>query len=381
MGFWARLFRPAKPSWQDRPAWLVDGVQVAVMGGQETLEVVGESNYQEALWQIVGGSRNRYVRFPVDAAVLVPEVGNPHDALAVSVWIGGHRVGYIGRTQVIEFRPCLERLITEHGKPIALAGTIVGGFDDYHQAGMLGVFLDYDSTDFTTNSPMTHRVAGGFRTGLSEAVSSDEADDSYDLAWMGSLSADRDQRLARLRSLLTTESEPISRHYVHELLISELYRIREKTPDGLVAFDAAADAHDQDMVSIRPALVSKFGGVPLIETYRCAAIRQAKAGDYVKAQWWADRGLAVYGDNALRPDAVEDLQTRAARYWQRLNPEQQPKAASPARAMASADGASASLETLVCQTCGDTFQRVRVRGRKPHQCPTCRQAGVVAPSS
>ena len=94
MGFWARLIKPAKssqPALQDRPAWLVDGVQVAVMGRQETLEVVGESNYQEALWQIVGGSRNRYVRHQVDAAVLVPEVGNPHDALAVSVWISGHR--------------------------------------------------------------------------------------------------------------------------------------------------------------------------------------------------------------------------------------------------------------------------------------------------
>ena len=171
---------------------------------------------------------------------------------------------------------------------------------------MLGVFLDYDSTDFTTNSPMTHRVAGGFRTGLSEAVSSDEADDSYDLAWMGSLSADRDQRLARLRSLLTTETEPISRHYIHELLIGELYRFREKTPDGR-----------RRSMPLRPPTIRRCSdpasaGVqvrrcPVDETLPLAAIRQAKAGDYVKAQWWADRPGGL-------PETTRSDQTQSRTY-------------------------------------------------------------------
>ena len=100
MWFWSRVFGsksaststtqpPGQRSWQQRPSWLVDGLQVAVMDGSEILEVVGESNYQDALWAIVGGYRKEYVRQPVEAAVLVPEDGNPYDADAVSVWIGG----------------------------------------------------------------------------------------------------------------------------------------------------------------------------------------------------------------------------------------------------------------------------------------------------
>lgn len=375
MGFWARLLgsKPsAPPSWEQRPAWLVDGMTVTLLDGSETLEVVGESNYQDALWTIVGGRRPGYVRQVVEVAVLVPEKGNPHDPRAVSVWIAGLRVGYIGREQVVEFRLCLERLMSEHKQPVGLAGTIVGGLDEDHAAGMLGVFLDYDSSMFTTNHPLAHRAQRGFRTGLSVAVDTDAADDSYDLAWLDSLPADRTQRVERLRSLLGSEVEPISRHYVHELLVDELYRIRDKSAGGLTSFDEAALAHDQDLVALRPALVSKFGGMPMIDTYRCAAIRQAKAGDFALAQWWSDRGLAMYGREALRPDAVEDLQVRAARYWQRQHPERESLSAVPGAGLEAAALYPVATETLTCQTCGKHFDRVRVRGRKPLHCPDCR---------
>jgi len=43
-----------------------------VFTGEETLEVVGESYRQEALWQIVGGWRRDYVSYPI-AALLRPE--------------------------------------------------------------------------------------------------------------------------------------------------------------------------------------------------------------------------------------------------------------------------------------------------------------------
>ena len=221
-------------------------------------------------------------------------------------------------------------------------------------------------------------------------MAADEADDSYDLAWMDDLPADVPRRLERLQLLLTTETEPLSRHYLHELLVHELYRVRGKDLGGDAAFDTAASAHDQDMASIRPALVAKFGGVPLIETYPFAAKSHAKAGDYAKARWWADRGLAVYDDQAIRPDAVEDLQTRAARYWQRLHPDPAPATSAalpgisprdrptadtrPRRLVPPSDSPSAAaMETLTCQTCGQHFDRPRVRGRKPHQCPSCQQ--------
>lgn len=36
------------------------------------------------------------------------------------------------------------------------------------------------------------------------------------------------------------------------------------------------------------------------------------------------------------------------------------------------DGEAGEIETLTCVTCGREFNRVRTRGRKPHQCPDCR---------
>jgi len=40
------------------------------------------------------------------------------------------------------------------------------------------------------------------------------------------------------------------------------------------------------------------------------AIRQAKARSFEQALWWAERGIAVYGSDAARPDAVDDLKKR-----------------------------------------------------------------------
>jgi hypothetical protein len=37
------------------------------------------------------------------------------------------------------------------------------------------------------------------------------------------------------------------------------------------------------------------------------AIRQQKLKDWEACRWWAERGLALYGDAAAREDAIEDL--------------------------------------------------------------------------
>jgi hypothetical protein len=39
-----------------------------------------------------------------------------------------------------------------------------------------------------------------------------------------------------------------------------------------------------------------------------------KKHHYRQALWWAERGKALYGNDAARPEAVDDLRTRAADY-------------------------------------------------------------------
>jgi hypothetical protein len=86
MGLLSRLHRsPAAPSGPPRfdlPRALdTRSQQVSIYGGHETLEVVGESHYQRALWQIVGDefAPRDPVRHEV-VALPVPEPDNPYDA-------------------------------------------------------------------------------------------------------------------------------------------------------------------------------------------------------------------------------------------------------------------------------------------------------------
>lgn len=73
-----------------------------------------------------------------------------------------------------------------------------------------------------------------------------------------------------------------------------------------------------EMVGIREALLAKFGVVPLLDTYRQMAVRQKKAKDWAEALRWAQRGVALYGKDAARPEAVEDLNKRLAAYSVKL---------------------------------------------------------------
>jgi hypothetical protein len=383
VGWWRRLTGQAEAGradagrvspWRTRPAWLVDGMQAAVVTGPETLEVVGESFYQDALWAIVGGHRRGTVRHQIDA-VLVAEEGNPYDPNAVAVWIECRQVGHIPRSQAPQVRRGLLALVEAKGMPIALTGEIVGGHDEYYEAGMLGVFLKWDPAVFSMRAPPAHHSTTHVRTGLAEAVTSDLDDDSYDLAWMNQLPSEPEQRIARLVDLLDTSTEPISRHYMHALLVSDLYKQRERSPGDMAAFDVAAADHDQEMDALRPALVDKFGGVPLIETYRFASIRHGKAGDYITAIDWCERGLALYADQALTAEGVDDLRNRATRYRQQLPADRTGSAPATSGVAHPAEHSGPPImEVLTCQRCGATFERPVVRGRKPHLCPECRAA-------
>src|SRR5512132_4028991 len=140
--------RPAS-SPEQRPAWMRDGMEVQLYEGRVDLDVVGEASYQDNLWRVVGGRGSPDDRVRVDVyAVLVAETDNPYDANAVSVWVQGLKVGYLSRDDARRYRPGLLALEQKHGKPIALAGAIVGGGMRPDGPGRLGVFLDYDPAAF-----------------------------------------------------------------------------------------------------------------------------------------------------------------------------------------------------------------------------------------
>jgi hypothetical protein len=141
------------------------------------------------------------------------------------------------------------------------------------------------------------------------------------------------------------------------------------------------------MENICAAFMTKWGTIPLLDTYRQMAIRQQKKKDWQACKWWAERGLALYGQSAAREEAVEDLIKRRNRAIAKLEaavrPDRQVRperrhttvvSATQAGSMPGATGQDSELEVLVCQECSCRFERMRVRGRKPTLCPPCRMA-------
>lgn len=343
----------------------------AVLSGHETLEVVGESHYQDTLWQLAGGFRTERIRCAVTAE-LGPEPDNPVDRNAVRVLIDGRLVGYLSREDAVVYLPGLRKLMDRHQGAIALLGQIVGGGPRDDGLGMLGVFLDHDPADFGLRATQVMHI-GELRTGFSQAVKTDLEDESYDLAWYEHLSGSHTPAdVVTLRKLLTTEKDPIDRHFMFAELGKCLYMSRDAFVSALDEFDAVCIQHDGEMEIIRPALYGKFGSVPVIEMYRQATIRCQKAREWSRMRFWAERGLHVYGLDAARPEAVADLQKRLAHAEAKLAPgsERSPVGAELAGG-ARANPVSAATEVLVCAECGIQFERLRSRGRKPLRCPAC----------
>jgi hypothetical protein len=308
----------APPQQQSLEAILHDGQQesleAVLLDGDELLNVVGESHYQEELWAIVGGRRRDPVRDDV-IAILLPEVDNPVDENAISVWVYLKLVGHLSREDAVLYREGLLRLIAEKdNRPIALRGRIVGRgeIEEEDRIGYLGVFLDHDPADFGLER---HPAAPQFATGWSSA----------DLPWQTTLSLQDSMAIPQLRSLLETEREAFSRHYVYCALEERLYHCRNAFPSALDDFDAVCEQHAQEMDTIRPALVAKFEAVPVIEMYKQATIRCAKAKRWLDARQWAERGIAVYSDEAARPEVVDDLRKRLEHATAKLEEAAHPK--------------------------------------------------------
>jgi hypothetical protein len=361
-GLLGRLFTRSSPT----PV----AVEPTVYPGGETLEVVGESNYQEALWEIVGGFRSDPVRHPVHA-VLLPEPDNCYDPNAIKVVVDRRLVGYLSREDAAAYLPGLRHLMASAGNGhVALAGQIVGGGQRGQGIGFLGVFLDHSPSDFGV---APHHTSGGtLRTGLGQAIATDLDDDSYDLSWLNALPAADEAAASALGILLAAEQDPIDRHYMYCELEARLYRARKARPSALDEFDEICALHHEEMATLRPALLAKFGAVPVIELYRQASIRCQKSREWEAAYEWAQRGLEVYGEQAARREAVEDLEKRLAHAMSRIEEAARPKVSPQRTVFVAAKTRHPTVETLVCMSCGASFERDRVRGRKPKSCPTCR---------
>jgi len=297
-----------------------NGAQVVLLEGDEDLEVVGESFYQDNLWHLAGAQPGKQRVSEDIYAVLVAEDDNPYDPTAVAVWISGLKVGHLSRENAQRYRAGLLAQQEARGMPIALAGVIAGGGIRSDGPGKLGVFLHHDPQDFGLPArsllpPSEPRM----RTGLSDAFATDAADDSYDLAWMNDLPDDELRAIPYLRNLLAQEKNILDRHFMYARLEAILYKCRGVFASALDEYDEACRQHDAEMDAIRQACLAKWGKVPLLETYRQMAIRQQKADNYSQALWWAMRGIALYGNDCARPEAVEDLCGRVARYQAKLS--------------------------------------------------------------
>jgi hypothetical protein len=290
---------------------------LASYGGRQSLEAVGESHYQDVLWRAVGGPTTERVRQEVQA-VLFAEPDNPYDANAISVWIERELVGYLSREDAADYRPGLLALeAREAGGLIELQGVVAGGGIREDGLGFLGVWLFHDPADFGIRGlvpPPASPSRATMRTGLTEALLTDEEDDSYDLSWLQRLPSDPVAAITRLRKLLDNSRDPVERHFMFRELEKLVYRSRGAFASALADYDEICVRHDGEMDGIRVALMAKFGKIPLLETYKQMAIRHQKAKNWTEAIRWARRGLTLYADDAARPEAVEDLKNRVAVY-------------------------------------------------------------------
>lgn len=103
--------------------------------GNYDFDIVGESNYQDALERVAGRSDESAEYYCT--AQLVPEPKNPHDNRAIRVDIDGQPVGYISRSETIDFHRVLR------GRPASVDAIIVGGWERGKRGrGHFGVKLD-----------------------------------------------------------------------------------------------------------------------------------------------------------------------------------------------------------------------------------------------
>jgi len=110
--------------------------------GEYAHEIVGESFYQDALYQIAGKKKEQAKEIFIDA-FLVCESNNPHDERAVAVRVRNSKVGHLSRNVNYSYRQALSRVAPDL-PAVRVAGVIVGGWKDDRSEGHYGVFLDME---------------------------------------------------------------------------------------------------------------------------------------------------------------------------------------------------------------------------------------------
>lgn len=114
--------------------------------GDYNLEVVGESNYQEALSRLCGG-RTRDGHFKEVTATLIHEDNNPYDSKAIRVEIENVTIGYLSREDARQYRRQLKKRPLP-GLTITCNGMIRGGWKrGFFDKGHFGVVLDLTIED------------------------------------------------------------------------------------------------------------------------------------------------------------------------------------------------------------------------------------------
>lgn len=133
MSLFQRLFGGSRATQADlEPVMLEGGFRV---------EVVGESNYQDALEAACGGRQRHGVEHDC-IATLRAEPENPYDPDAVRVELDGRLVGYLSRGAAKAFKPTADRLAAA-GRVGTCHAQIVGGWDREHgDRGHFGINLD-----------------------------------------------------------------------------------------------------------------------------------------------------------------------------------------------------------------------------------------------
>jgi hypothetical protein len=109
--------------------------------GDVRVDVVGESNYQDAIRKACGWKKGTDTHFDC-MAELVPEPTNPFDPNAIMVRIDGACVGYLSRGDATKFGPAIRAAINRQGSGscrAVIAGRALGETDN------LGVFLHVDA--------------------------------------------------------------------------------------------------------------------------------------------------------------------------------------------------------------------------------------------
>jgi hypothetical protein len=114
------------------------GLRLFLLEGEEVVQTVGESFYQQALLRHCRVRRGDAVRVTC-RATLVPQPDNPYDSNAVAVQIGGELVGHLARKEAPRWQPIV-RTLADRGY-VATCEAMIAGRGHQGETDNLGVFL------------------------------------------------------------------------------------------------------------------------------------------------------------------------------------------------------------------------------------------------